>query len=72
MKLATQYGEGVCILFDGEKDNLFSTKYSCSKCGISYSEPIPRSFSFNSPYGACSECEGLGEKNNRQRFNYSK
>lgn len=62
VKLATQYGEGVCILFDGEKDNLFSTKYSCSKCGISYSEPIPRSFSFNSPYGACSECEGLGEK----------
>lgn len=38
-----------------------STKYACSGCGISYAEVEPRTFSFNSPYGACSECHGIGQ-----------
>lgn len=39
----------------------FSTKYACSGCGISYAEVEPRTFSFNSPYGACPECHGIGQ-----------
>jgi len=38
----------------------FSQHLSCPKCGTSYEEPAPRNFSFNSPYGACPECDGLG------------
>ena len=41
-------------------DLSFSTRYSCPDCEICYSEVQPRSFSFNSPFGACSECSGLG------------
>jgi excinuclease ABC subunit A len=41
---------------------VFSEHYACAKCGISYSEVEPRNFSFNSPYGACPECNGLGTK----------
>ncbi|GMR05388.1 MAG: hypothetical protein BMS9Abin24_201 [Thermodesulfobacteriota bacterium] len=41
---------------------LFNEKLSCAECGISYPEITPTTFSFNSPYGACSECKGLGEK----------
>ena len=42
------------------RDLLFSTRYACPDCGISYSELEPRTFSFNSPYGVCPECEGMG------------
>ncbi len=42
------------------RDELFSTLYSCPNCKISYEEIEPRTFSFNSPYGACPLCEGLG------------
>jgi excinuclease ABC subunit A len=41
-------------------DRLFSTHYACPDCKISYEELEPRTFSFNSPYGACPTCEGLG------------
>jgi excinuclease ABC subunit A len=40
----------------------FSEKYTCPDCGISFEEISPRMFSFNSPYGACKECGGLGVK----------
>ncbi|MCX5701797.1 MAG: excinuclease ABC subunit UvrA [Candidatus Omnitrophica bacterium] len=43
-------------------DRIFSEQYACNKCGISYSEVEPRIFSFNSPYGACPDCNGLGTK----------
>ncbi|MBU0548825.1 MAG: excinuclease ABC subunit UvrA, partial [Candidatus Omnitrophica bacterium] len=45
-----------------QKELIFSENYACLKCGISYSEVEPRNFSFNSPYGACSSCNGLGTK----------
>lgn len=45
----------------GESDQLFSQHLACLKCGISYDEPAPNSFSFNSPYGSCTACAGLGE-----------
>ena len=43
-----------------ERDQWFSTKYACPNCEISYPEVEPRTFSFNSPYGACEACHGLG------------
>ena len=61
VELALRYGEGVVIVNDGERDQLFSQKSSCHECGISYEEPAPNSFSFNTPAGYCPKCEGLGE-----------
>ena len=46
----------------GYRDVLFSESYSCPVCGFSMPELEPRAFSFNSPYGACPECTGLGTK----------
>ncbi|PIT94247.1 excinuclease ABC subunit UvrA, partial [Candidatus Falkowbacteria bacterium CG10_big_fil_rev_8_21_14_0_10_43_11] len=47
---------------EGYKERIFSQKLACAKCGISYEEMQPRLFSFNSPFGACPECHGLGAK----------
>ncbi len=46
----------------GQQEMLFSEHYACIACGISYEELAPRMFSFNSPYGACPTCNGLGTK----------
>ena len=62
VEVALRFGGGVLIVDDGKKDHLFSQQYACHECGISYEEPAPNSFSFNSPAGFCPECEGLGEK----------
>src|SRR5439155_26751125 len=40
-------------------DRLFSSRYACTHCGVSYEPPSPQLFSFNSPQGMCSECNGL-------------
>lgn len=54
-------GGTVVINIVGEdRDILFSQNYACEDCGISLEEMTPRMFSFNSPYGACPECAGLG------------
>ncbi len=47
---------------DTWEEFLFSTKYACPNCGVNYAEVEPRTFSFNSPYGACAECDGVGQK----------
>lgn len=44
------------------RERLFSTLYSCPDCGVSYEELEPRTFSFNSPYGACPDCDGVGKQ----------
>jgi len=44
------------------QDRIFSTLYACPTCKINYEELEPRTFSFNSPYGACPTCEGLGSR----------
>ena len=56
------YGNGNLIVSDGEKDFVFSRHLACIDCGISYQELAPNSFSFNTPFGACPDCDGLGEK----------
>jgi len=64
VETALKTGEGMVIVdFNGQKaDQMFSEKYACPDCGTSLSEIEPRIFSFNSPYGACPECNGLGTK----------
>ena len=60
LELGLKLGEGTVLVNDGGDDHLFSEQMSCSDCGISYEEMTPRMFSFNSPYGACRKCRGLG------------
>ncbi len=48
--------------FHDFSDLIFSEHFACQECGISLAELEPRLFSFNSPYGACSACQGLGQK----------
>lgn len=60
--VALNYGNGVMMVDDGKEDHLFSRHLSCPNCGIDYQELAPNSFSFNSAFGACPECDGLGEK----------
>jgi len=63
--LATALGlsEGVVkIEVVGGEELFFSEKFACVECGLSYPEISPRMFSFNNPYGACPECDGLGTK----------
>lgn len=59
---ALKYAEGLVVIECEGVSNLYSTKYTCTDCGISIEELEPRMFSFNSPYGACSECSGIGYK----------
>jgi len=57
---AIKLAEGLIIAdFDGD-EVLYSTKYACPVCDLSFEELTPRLFSFNNPYGACPECGGLG------------
>jgi excinuclease ABC subunit A len=59
---ALKIGNGIVIAsIDGE-DTLYSQRNACPYCGISIGDLEPRSFSFNSPFGACTECNGLGVK----------
>lgn len=62
VQTALQFGEGAVIIQNEKEDELFSQHYACQKCKISYEEPAPSSFSFNSPAGSCPRCEGLGEQ----------
>ncbi len=52
----------VTVAVVGGKEHTFSEKLACPDCGLSVPQLEPRSFSFNSPYGACPECHGLGSK----------
>lgn len=67
VETALELGEGVIIvIFKGknkkEREELFSEHFACTDCGINFEEISPRMFSFNSPHGACPECNGLGSK----------
>ncbi len=62
LKLADGVAEVELMPADGSTSETltFSQHLACPKCGTSYDEPAPRNFSFNSPYGACEACDGLG------------
>jgi len=62
LKLAEGVAEVEIVGRDGDDDEsmTFSQHLACPTCGSSFDEPAPRNFSFNSPYGACETCDGLG------------
>ena len=62
VNVAMKHGKGSIMVFDVEKKkySLLSKNLMCPTTGISYDEPAPNLFSFNSPYGACNKCNGLG------------
>jgi len=60
VETALRYGEGMMIALVGTDEQVFSERFACADCGISYPEIEPRLFSFNSPAGACPSCDGLG------------
>ena len=63
VETALKEGDGMISVIDTSgKEEMFSEKLACLHCGISYPEISPRLFSFNSPYGACKLCGGLGVK----------
>jgi excinuclease ABC subunit A len=67
LELSFEIGEGTVIVMvigeDGiEEELVYSQDFACTACGFSLPELSPRMFSFNNPYGACPECDGLGEK----------
>jgi len=60
---ALQYGGGIVgTLYGNNHERILSSQFSCPNCGFSFPEIEPRLFSFNSPYGACPTCAGLGVK----------
>lgn len=63
LETTLKMGEGIAIVsIENGEELLFSEKFACPYCGVSMEELSPRIFSFNSPYGACPECSGLGFK----------
>ena len=62
IETALKLSEGLVELDIEGKTKLFSEKFACTDCNISFGELEPRIFSFNNPYGACPECDGLGER----------
>jgi excinuclease ABC subunit A len=62
MQKAMQQGNGIVMLLEKDKEEAryFSKMLMCPTSGISYDEPAPHNFSFNSPHGACPHCKGLG------------
>ncbi len=62
VETALKIGQGIVLINIKNQDLLFSEKFACLNCNISYEEPSPRLFSFNSPFGACKVCDGLGQK----------
>ncbi|MCX8082989.1 MAG: excinuclease ABC subunit UvrA [bacterium] len=60
VEMALKVGKGLLILEEKGKDTLYSELFACPDCNRGFEELTPRMFSFNSPYGACPECKGLG------------
>ncbi|MGB9750458.1 MAG: excinuclease ABC subunit UvrA [Caldisericia bacterium] len=64
VELALKHSDGLVKVFlvDSNEEKIFSSRFACPTCGISLPEIEPRLFSFNSPFGACPTCQGLGFK----------
>lgn len=64
IEVAIKNGNGLMMVIDNDsgKTQIFSELFACTKCNINIPEISPRSFSFNSPHGACQTCHGLGTK----------
>ena len=63
LEIALQLADGIVVVGIGSGEEItFSERYSCPKCNVGIAELSPRMFSFNSPYGACPDCGGLGTR----------
>lgn len=62
IQTAIELSGGIVVIETKSSELAYSEKLACPKCGVSIEELEPRTFSFNSPYGACDECTGLGVK----------
>jgi excinuclease ABC subunit A len=62
IQTALKLANGIVVVNDNEKETVYSQRNACTYCKISLSDLEPRSFSFNSPFGACKICNGLGFK----------
>lgn len=62
VETALKLADGLMVVSAGDEETTFSDKFACPECGFTIEEMEPRSFSFNSPFGACPECSGLGFK----------
>lgn len=62
VETALKLADGLMVVSTGDEETTFSDKFACPECGFTIEEMEPRSFSFNSPFGACPECSGLGFK----------
>src|SRR5262245_38047034 len=63
VETALRFGEGIVIVSpEGEPEKVLSEHRACPHCGISFPEPTPQLFSFNSPQGMCPDCSGLGTR----------
>src|SRR5436190_1219578 len=62
IETALKAADGVVEVTTGAKSTVFSERYACPTCGLSLPELEPRQFSFNSPFGACPDCSGLGTR----------
>jgi excinuclease ABC subunit A len=62
IEVALRFGSGRMLTVDADSgdEHVYSEQFACSYCGISFAEIEPRTFSFNSPHGACPRCSGLG------------
>ena len=65
LQVAMKQGEGLILLLDADagEARYYSRRLMCPVTGLSYSDPAPHNFSFNSPHGACPRCKGIGEVN---------
>ncbi len=62
LEVASRLAGGNITVIAGGEDHVFSLQFACPHCGTGFGELSPRLFSFNSPYGACAECSGLGSR----------
>ncbi|MCB9798991.1 excinuclease ABC subunit UvrA [Candidatus Nomurabacteria bacterium] len=62
VETAVDMSNGLCVATHGSEEKIYSTEYSCPNDGFSFPEIEPRLFSFNSPYGYCQGCTGLGTR----------
>ena len=62
IETALKLAEGLVIVSTADSEQIFSDKFACATCGFTVEEMEPRAFSFNSPFGACPDCLGLGFK----------
>lgn len=67
-ELGLKLGKGDLVMLSNNEERLFSISRACPKCGFNFPELEPRFFSFNSPLGACPECDGIGEVGAATRY----